>query len=88
MNMKQYVLLFLHMWNQKINDREPDTMTKDYFLSKAPVAMVPSYSNMREVCGRHRLPPGNYVVVPTTFEPNEEADFLLRVFTEKEAKMT
>ncbi|XP_036363013.1 calpain-9 isoform X8 [Octopus sinensis] len=44
-----------------------------------------SFINMREICGRHKLDPGNYVVVPSTFEPNCEGDFLVRVFTEKES---
>lgn len=41
------------------------------------------YANTREVCGRHKLMPGDYVIVPTTFQPNEEAKFLLRIFSER-----
>jgi len=38
---------------------------------------------MREITGRHKLEPGAYCIVPSTFEPGEEGDFLLRVYTEK-----
>lgn len=37
----------------------------------------------RELVGRHKLPPGEYCIVPTANHPDEEANFLLRVFTEK-----
>ncbi|TRY86161.1 hypothetical protein DNTS_030213 [Danionella cerebrum] len=40
---------------------------------------------MREVTERFRLPPGNYLLVPTTFQPHHEADFLIRLFSEKKA---
>ena len=40
---------------------------------------------MREIVGRFSFPPGSYCIVPTTYEPNEEADFVIRVFTEKES---
>ncbi|KAG8123604.1 hypothetical protein E2320_019027, partial [Naja naja] len=42
-----------------------------------------SYINLREVSDRFELPPGDYIIVPTTYEPQQEADFCLRVFSEK-----
>ena len=58
-------------------------LDRESFLRRPPVASAPAYIDMREVCGRHRLPVGDYLVMPTTFDPNEEADFMLRLFTEK-----
>ncbi|XP_064645845.1 calpain-A-like [Lineus longissimus] len=40
------------------------------------------HSNMREVTARFTGKPGNYVIMPSTFKPNQEASFLLRIFTE------
>jgi len=44
-----------------------------------------AFSNLREICERHQLQPGNYVIVPSTFEPGEEGDFILRFYSERPA---
>lgn len=54
-----------------------------FFKYNASVAKSPSFINMREVCGRHKLSPGTYVIIPSTFEPNQAGGFLMRIFTEK-----
>ena len=54
-----------------------------FFKYNASVAKSPTFINMREVCGRHKLPPGTYCIVPSTFEPHIEGDFLIRIFSEK-----
>ena len=42
-----------------------------------------TYSNMREVCGRYRLAPGHYAIIPSTFKPGEEGDFIVRTYSER-----
>nr|XP_023967323.1 calpain-12 [Chrysemys picta bellii] len=41
---------------------------------------------MRDVSGRYRLPPGDYLIIPSTGYPMEESSFTLRIFTEKANK--
>ncbi|XP_076833740.1 calpain-3 isoform X3 [Brachyhypopomus gauderio] len=58
-------------------------MLKDFFIQTSSKARSKAYINLREVCQRFRLSPGEYVIVPSTFEPHQEGDFILRVFSEK-----
>ncbi|XP_076800345.1 calpain-9-like isoform X3 [Clavelina lepadiformis] len=60
-------------------------LKKDYFLYNQSAARSKNYINLRENSQRFKLEPGEYVIVPSTFQPNEEADFVLRVYTEKRA---
>ncbi|XP_074541424.1 calpain-3b [Halichoeres trimaculatus] len=59
-------------------------LPKDFFLYTASKAKCKTYINLREVTERIRLPPGEYVIIPTTFEPHQEGEFILRVFSEKQ----
>lgn len=58
-------------------------MQKDFFLFSSSKARCKSYINLREVTQRFRLTPGEYVIVPSTYEPHQEGEFILRVFSEK-----
>ncbi|XP_064089710.1 calpain-B-like isoform X11 [Macrobrachium nipponense] len=68
-------------------DSAPRPLDHSFFKYTASVARSPSFINMREVSCRFKLPPGTYCIVPSTFEPNEEGEFILRVFSEKANEM-
>ena len=54
----------------------------NFFKYNAAIARSKAFINTREVAERFRLPPGDYLIVPSTFAKNESADFLLRIFSE------
>lgn len=58
-------------------------LEKKFFLTRKMTEKSPSYINSREVVGRYKLPPGDYVIVPTAFNPNDQGNFMLRIYTEK-----
>ncbi|MEE6475329.1 hypothetical protein FKM82_010711, partial [Ascaphus truei] len=62
-------------------------MTKDFFKFNPSKARSKTYVNMREISQRFKLPPGDYMLIPTAFEPHQEADFCLRIFSEKKAEI-
>ncbi|XP_034407833.1 calpain-2 catalytic subunit-like [Cyclopterus lumpus] len=57
----------------------------DVLLRQRAVAMSSNFINTREVCDRFKLPPGEYAIVPSTFQPHKKGSFILRVFSEKQA---
>uniref|UniRef100_A0A4W4ERN8 Calpain 2, (m/II) large subunit b n=1 Tax=Electrophorus electricus TaxID=8005 RepID=A0A4W4ERN8_ELEEL len=50
---------------------------KEYFLTHAQKARSETFINLREVSTRFKLPPGEYLIVPSTFEPHKNGDFSL-----------
>lgn len=58
----------------------------DILLRQRAVAMSSTFINTREVCDRFKLPPGEYAIIPSTFQPHKNGSFILRVFSEKQAK--
>ncbi|GFS10500.1 calpain-A-like [Elysia marginata] len=67
----------------QLEDPNCGPLDLNYFKYHASVAKSPTFINMREVCGRHKLEPGTYAIIPSTFEPHYEGEFLMRIFTEK-----
>ncbi|KAE8600398.1 hypothetical protein XENTR_v10013233 [Xenopus tropicalis] len=61
-------------------------LSRDYILRNKIREKSDTYINLREVLNRFRLPPGEYVILPSTFEPHKVGDFCLRVFSEKNAE--
>ncbi|XP_061331337.1 calpain-8 isoform X2 [Pezoporus flaviventris] len=61
-------------------------MNRAFFARNQPVARSDPYINLREVSSRMKLPQGEYLIVPSTFEPYKNGEFCLRVFSEKKAK--
>uniref|UniRef100_A0A672ZZ08 Calpain-2 catalytic subunit n=1 Tax=Sphaeramia orbicularis TaxID=375764 RepID=A0A672ZZ08_9TELE len=60
-------------------------LNRNFFLRHASAARSETFINLREVCNRFCLPPGEYLIVPSTFEPHKNGDFCVRVFSEKQA---
>ncbi|KAL0859933.1 hypothetical protein ABMA27_010257 [Loxostege sticticalis] len=65
----------------------PKPLDVNFFKYNASVGRSQAFINLREVSARFKFEPGSYVIVPSTFEPNEEGEFLLRVFSEKDNNM-
>uniref|UniRef100_A0A8C6JRF6 Uncharacterized protein n=1 Tax=Melopsittacus undulatus TaxID=13146 RepID=A0A8C6JRF6_MELUD len=61
-------------------------MSRAFFTRNQPVGRSDPYINLREVSSRMKLPRGEYLIVPSTFEPYKNGEFCLRVFSEKKAK--
>lgn len=61
-------------------------LDKNFFLTHGQKARSETFINLREVCTRFKLPPGEYLVVPSTFEANLDGDFCLRVFSERQTE--
>ena len=57
-------------------------------LDQEQVIAKSDYIKSKHIFLRANLTQGRYVIIVTTFEPGQSTDFLLRVFTEKDAELT
>jgi hypothetical protein len=54
-----------------------------FFAYNYDVGNSGPYINYREVFARFELSPGDYVIIPATFEPNTASKFMIRVYAGK-----
>jgi len=83
---KKIVLLLFKgfvIYEIKMKDRSNEKLGEEFFKYTSHTAMSDSFIDSREVTSRFKLPPGTYVIIPSTFHPDSEGQFLLRVFVEK-----
>ncbi|XP_057699737.1 calpain-2 catalytic subunit-like [Corythoichthys intestinalis] len=71
---------------EQFHGRQQLHLDKNFFLTHAQTARSETFINLREVSTRFKLPPGEYLVVPSTFEPHLNGDFCIRVFSEKRSQ--
>ncbi|XP_038669776.1 calpain-2 catalytic subunit-like [Scyliorhinus canicula] len=62
-------------------------LKRDFFMTNASSARSETFINLREVMSRLALEPGQYFIIPSTFEPNQSCDFLIRIFSEKQSNV-
>uniref|UniRef100_A0AAQ5X1P9 Calpain catalytic domain-containing protein n=1 Tax=Amphiprion ocellaris TaxID=80972 RepID=A0AAQ5X1P9_AMPOC len=55
-----------------------------FFERNRPVAQTKTYMNAREAMEFVTLKPGEYLIVPSTFNPNETASFILTILSKAE----
>uniref|UniRef100_A0A0N5AK25 Calpain catalytic domain-containing protein n=1 Tax=Syphacia muris TaxID=451379 RepID=A0A0N5AK25_9BILA len=56
-------------------------LDRSFFARTSSTARSAAFINLREVTGRFRLHPGSYVIIPSTYDPGERGEFMLRIFT-------
>lgn len=56
-------------------------LDQSFFSSQKPVARSGKYRPLRAVWKKVKLDPDHYVVVPSTYRPNQPAEFFLRIFS-------
>ncbi|KAL4647357.1 calpain-1 catalytic subunit-like [Arapaima gigas] len=76
-NKTNFLLVAFHIY-KLAGDSKP--LDQKFFYSRLPVASSGKYKALRGVRRKVRLDPGSFVVVVSTYRPNQQGDFFLRLF--------
>lgn len=81
---EEFIQFRLFRINDNIEiDNFADCHSKLYAHQLDRIGTSGSYINTREVTKRFRVPPGNYLIIPSTYDEDRDCEFMLRIFTEK-----
>ncbi|XP_027136082.1 calpain-12 [Larimichthys crocea] len=56
-------------------------LSRDFFIKNRPVGRSGKYKSQRGVWRKLHLDPGNYIIVASTYRPNQPGDFFIRIFS-------
>lgn len=56
-------------------------LTRNFFMKTAPVGRSGKYKAQRGVWRKLHLDPGNYIIVASTYRPNQQGEFFVRIFS-------
>ncbi|XP_037324873.2 calpain-12 [Pungitius pungitius] len=54
---------------------------RNFFTTNLPVGSSGKYEAQRGLCREMQLDPGNYIIMPSTFQPNQPGEFFVRIFS-------
>nr|XP_055029043.1 calpain-1 catalytic subunit-like [Misgurnus anguillicaudatus]XP_055029044.1 calpain-1 catalytic subunit-like [Misgurnus anguillicaudatus] len=86
---KQFTNLLICFYVFEIPPEMKDESEKfafSFFTGRRPLARTDVFQNLREVTKLFRLEPGEYLIVPCTLNPGENASFVLSVFTKTQCR--
>jgi calpain, invertebrate len=78
---EKYLIIGFFVYKAREEDLIRKPLKKDFFEANCAVARS-QFINLRENCSRFKLPPGHYFIIPSTFDPDYECEFIIRVFAE------
>lgn len=59
-------------------------LSNDFLKINVSIARSPAFVNTKEITNRFMFPSGKYVIIPSTFEPDLDGEFFLRIYTDAE----
>uniref|UniRef100_A0A8C1NFQ6 Calpain 12 n=1 Tax=Cyprinus carpio TaxID=7962 RepID=A0A8C1NFQ6_CYPCA len=76
----QVNFLYIAFHIYKLQDK-PGSLDQQFFSNNSPVARSGKYRSIRSVWRKVHLEPGSYVLLASTYRPNLQGEFFLRVYT-------
>ncbi|MBN3310413.1 CAN2 protein, partial [Amia calva] len=76
-----YIAFHIYRVPPELQD-DPSSLKASFFSSNKPVSRSGKYQAQRGTRRKVRLPPGNYVIVASTFKPNIQGSFFVRIFAQ------
>ncbi|XP_016431395.1 calpain-1 catalytic subunit-like [Sinocyclocheilus rhinocerous] len=75
-----YIAFHIYKVPPELQDK-PGSLDQQFFSNNRPVARSGKYRSIRSVWRKVHLEPGSYVIVASTYRPNQQGEFFLRVYT-------